>query len=610
MKLMRWRALIPLVVFLGLITFVWSLLVDRIVERGIESFGALVVGARVDLAGVDVRLIEGRVVLHGLEVTNPDAPMTNLFQADEIVADVALRPLLEKRIVVDTLAVRGLRFGMRRSESGALDGEATGNASRGIVSRWVEGLDIPPLSIEGLGSAIDVGRIDPDSLNTLRSARSTLAQVELLREEWSATLVALDPQPHIDAARALVERLRGANPLRLGVSGVANLVNTSRSTLDALGGLEGSLTALDSVTRGGVKDLRGKVSGLADARTRDYAYARGLLQLPSLEGPDLSTSIFGNAVVQWVRPLLYWVQVVDRYLPPGLDPRNRPGPKRARREGTTVEFPGAASYPRFLLTHGEIDMVIGGTGAAAGSYAASIRGLTSDPAVYGKPLELIASRAEGSEGPANVRVAGFLNHVSEPVHDSVAVALTGIGLPAMTLTPLGVRLTLEGGSTDVTFERRGDEIVAEWVWASDRVRWERLGGEAEASGDTAFGSSEWVESLLWRTVSGLTDVRIAVRLEGALTNPSLAVESNVGEAVSQALRRELGREIARAEQRIRAEVDRLVAGEAARVRSAVGGLEADMLGSVSAPLGQLREVEEELRRELRKLTRLPRIPTP
>jgi hypothetical protein len=52
----RWRAIVPLLLFLALVVGLWVLLLDRTVRRAIEDSGTEAIGARVELAEADLRL--------------------------------------------------------------------------------------------------------------------------------------------------------------------------------------------------------------------------------------------------------------------------------------------------------------------------------------------------------------------------------------------------------------------------------------------------------------------------------------------------------------------------------------------------------------------------
>src|SRR3989304_6345741 len=64
-------------------------------------------GAKVDLDGASLHTARGLLVLDHLQVTDPRSPMTNLVEVGEIVARLNVRALLEKKAVIETLAVRG-----------------------------------------------------------------------------------------------------------------------------------------------------------------------------------------------------------------------------------------------------------------------------------------------------------------------------------------------------------------------------------------------------------------------------------------------------------------------------------------------------------------------
>lgn len=595
---MRWKALAPLAVLLMLVAVASALLVDTVVRRTVEAVGAELVGAKVDVAEADVRLGDGFVTLRGLQVTNPDAPMTNLFQADEIVADVRVRALLEKKVYVDTIAVRGVRFGTPRETSGALD-RPGGRAGliRRQVDQWREQVRVPEFSLAGLGQVVDVEAIHPESLQTRTLAVALAAEADSSRRAWEERLRALDPTPAVDSGRALLARLSGASVRTLGVTGLAQAVRSARGTLDQVTSARDGVAQLEGAVVQGVRDLRAGVDGLAEASARDLAFARSLLRLPSLETPDLSPSLFGEFAADRIQSVLFWLQTVERYVPPGLNPRLRPGPARARRAGTSVQFPKAGEYPAFTVALAEVGLLIG-TGAAAGRYEAEVQNLTSAPAVLGAPLRLLARRTEGTTGPRDVEFGALIDHLTERVRDSVGVRVGGITLPSVTLPGLGTTMRLGQGETQFLLDRVGDSLNGRWTWRAADVQWERAADTAAAAAVPAR-LTDFVSGVL----AELRDVEVEIRVTGTVRSPRLAIRSTVGRAVARGLRSRLQAEIGAAEARIRAELDRLVAESVAEAEGRVREVEAGVVARVAGERAVLDQLEADIERRIAELAR-------
>jgi len=612
MRLFRWRAIIPFVLFLAAVVVLWILLLDRTVRRAIEEAGTEAVGAKVDLAQADVQLDQGALVLRGLQVTNPNSPMTNLFEAREIVANLNVRALLEKKVVVETLAVRDVRFGTPRATSGAL---AHRSPSTGAVFRqvdaFVQSIPIPELSLEGLaGQVVNLEAISVDSLRTPEQAGRIVTTGDSLRRGWQAEATALDPRPLVDSANALLQRVRTADPIRLGPTGVASLVGSSRTMLERLDHTKASLAALEQSVRSGADTLRARVLALDDARRADYAYARGLVRVPSLAEPELTPALFGAAALERLKPVLYWLGVAERYLPPGLDPRRRAGPPRPRLAGSTAEYPRRGGYPSFLLQYGEASLSIGGASAGTGAYMARVAGLTTEPSLYGRPFQFVAERTAAAVGPTQLRVAGALDHTTPAIRDSVSALAGGLPLPRITVGAVNAYVDLGKGTTQLAATRSGSAIAVRWAVRAPDVTWERA-DTARRTEPARVGSREWAEDFLWRSIAGVRDVRIEAWLSGTLENPSFGVQSNVGDVLAASLRRELGAEIARAEALVRAQVDRLVGDAITQARTRVGALETQVLGGIVTDREAVATVETALATELQKLTRgLPGIRIP
>lgn len=201
-----------------------------------------------------------------------------------------------------------------------------------------------------------------------------------------------------------------------------------------------------------------------------------------------------------------------------------------------------------------------------------------------------------------MRLAAVLQHAERPLRDSVTLHVSGVTLPSVDLAAIGGRLRLGQGTSDFSLGRLGDQIDARLKWVATGVSWERL-QETVTGGAPQIGSTAWARDLLWRTLSGLQRVEVEMRLRGSLDRPALSVSSNVGQAVVQSLRREVGREIERAEQLVRTEVDRLLQPRLAEARSRVDALEEQVQAVVGVRLEEVKEARALLESELQKLTK-------
>jgi uncharacterized protein (TIGR03545 family) len=590
-RFFRWKALVPLTLVLVLVAVGWYVFLDGAVRRSIEVIGTELVGAQVDLAFADVRLRDGSLTLRGLQVTNPDAPLTNLFQVDEIVADVRMGPLLEKKIFIDTVAVRGVRFGTDRQRSGALpDGDDQGGLVQRRVRAWADSVPIPGFSLEGLSGTVNVDAIRPEMLGTPQAAAALRRGADSARTAWTASLEALSPGPVIDSAAALADRLSGVSLLSLGVTGVARTVQSLRSTVDQVNTLGDGVTQLHQQVTGGIEGFQARVGRLEEARATDLANARNLLRIPSLDAPDISPALFTEVALDRVRPLLQWAQLAERYLPPGLDPRRRPGPSRARLAGASYEFPDRQGYAGLTVAFAEVSMELAGGGATAGDYRLQITDFSSAPSIHGRPIRLSAVRSAAATGPGTVTLSATLDHVTSDIRDSVSVRLTEVTLPSVTLPGIGASVDFGNGVNEINLTRSGDTIAGRVFIGSSSALWDR--------GTLGTGR---VDNIVWNTLSALQDVNVDIRLSGSLAGPHLEVRSNIAGAIAASLERELRGEVAAAERRVRDEVNRLVAQPIADATAGVAALETEVRDVVAGHQQRLDEVKAELEARLRAL---------
>ena len=601
-RLVRWQGLVPLAFLAILLGGGWLLLGDRVVRETAEEAVTKLLGTHVEAATLEIRETESAVRIGGLQVADPFDPMRNIVEAREILIELDPVPLLEKKLVVRRLRVGGLQLGTDRAiASPPADGDGFAATLVGEMRAWAARFRRPIASFTPVDT-IRALALDPEQLATVRAARALAGRADSVTDALDAALHALRIEEVVDSARALAQRIGATNPRALGIEGTRRALTDVRRTIVAIDSAKRGAESLTRDLRAGYAALRADALDLDAARREDHAFARSLLVLPTVEGPELSSALFGDVTIQRFQQAVYWAELARRHMPPGLRPRVEVGPRRLRMSGTTMRFPKARAYPSFLLQAGDVDVTVGGEGPAAGRYVASIANLTSEPAIVRQPVVVSARRVTEGAAAASVRVNAVLDHLGPRPRDSLGVLAAGLRLPSLDLPGLPLRAELGQGSSRLDFVRSGDRVAARWVLRANEVRW-----RADPVRATRLSP---VETLVFRVLSGIGELDLTADLTGELRSPKLSIRSNLDRALSDRLRAVLGEEIARAETRVRAEVDRVVAEHAGPVRARVAAVEAEGARRLGEARARLDEQRGRLEEQLKGLTGFPGIKPP
>jgi uncharacterized protein (TIGR03545 family) len=582
-KILRWRAIGPLLVLLIVVGVLWWLFADTIARRETQKVGTQLLGAKVEIQDLHLDLANGDVTIRGLTIASPHEAFKNLLQADELVADLDVIPLTEKKIIIDRIVANGLRFGTPRETDGrvaATSGEGEGIAGRVLAEtrEWASQFQVPVLQLAT--GKISVDSLDPRRLSTIPAAEALGARADSSRRSWQAAFDTLRLGPTLDSATATLEKLRRARATDLAT------LNEARQAIDRLKRARDRVTALERGVKTGVADLQAGLTGLDAARQRDYAFARGLLKLPTLDAPEVGAALFGPGAIRPFEQVLYWTQLARRYMPPGLLPRATTGPRRVRRAGEDVRFPKERSLPRFLLRSAELSFLLRPTSDQPQRYAGRLTGVASDPALYGRPMVASAT------GP-RLAAGAMLNHVRGVPVDTAGATVGGVRFPAFELPGLPLRLDPGAATTQLGFNLNGDTIRARFAIRSSNVRWARDSGLTNST----------IGDLVWSAVSGISNLDLEARISGALHRPQLAVRSNLDQAIASRLRAVLGEQVAAAERQMRARVDALVDDKVGPVRARVNEVQTQAQALVARQRARVDELQQQLEQQLRALTR-------
>jgi uncharacterized protein (TIGR03545 family) len=593
-KIFRWKAIGPLLLLLAIMALLVVVFAEPIAHDTTEEASTELLGTQVDVGKLDLFPRDASVDLKALQIADPFALTRNLIEADEIRLKLNPAALAEKKLVIERLSLNGMRFGTdRKTPARPVKGGGFAPKILQTVQQWSDQFDVPLLSLTPIDTIKQLA-LNPTQLTTIRQAQLLVGRTDSTRSALEQGFQQLDIRGTVDSAESLTQRLAATNPKTLGLDGTRQAVESVRQMLKDIDAAKKRLEQLERSTRQGVQLLGQGTQLLDQARQKDFAFAKSLLKLPTFNAPDIGNAFFGKVSIDRFKQALYWAELAQEYMPPGLLPRPTPGPQRLRAAGHTIEFPRAQDFPRFLLEQGSLDFTIGGTSPLRGAYAATVRGVTSTPSLYGRPTVVSLSRRAAGSALGSIDVGALINHVTSRTLDSASARLRGVKLPSFQIPGIPFSVDPGTGTSNLGFTMRGGaQLDGRWAIASQQVRW---------AADTAGRSLNEIERIVWRVVSGLSNLEVVAELSGTVAAPKLSVQSNLDQAIAQRLKAVIGEEVAKAERMVRAKVDSLVADKVEPVKRQIVSVQAEATKRVQAERQRLDAVEQKLEAELKRLT--------
>ena len=171
-KIFRWKAIGPLLLFLAIIGVLVWLFAEPVAEDTTEEVGTELLGTQVDIGKLYIQADEASVDLRLLEIADPFNLDKNLVQAEEIRLKLNPLALAEKKFVVENLKLSGVRFGTtRKTPAKPVEGDGFAPQALRSVRQWAEQFDVPLLKLTPIDTVKQLV-LNPAQLTTVKSPRS------------------------------------------------------------------------------------------------------------------------------------------------------------------------------------------------------------------------------------------------------------------------------------------------------------------------------------------------------------------------------------------------------------------------------------------------------
>jgi len=513
MKWIRWPGLIAFVVVVAIGLAVWWLVVDRLVEHGIETVGSKLVGAKVELGAADVSFFPLGIELKRLEVTNPDEPMRNAVEAARIAFGVEALQLLRRKMIIDEMTVDGVRFNTARKTSGAIVKQADQKKPEtGGPTFSLPALDLP--------SARDI--LAKEDLESLKAITAVRADIDTAREQWKQRVPELPDKAKMDEYKRRFETIKssrkgGVEGLLSGAGEAAELQNAVKQDLDRVKG------AREDLARD-VAALKHRVEEAAAAPEADVKRLKEKYALSPAGLGNVAGALFGGEIGRWTAMAATWYE----RLKPTLAGVSKTGDKPVevkplRGKGVDVRFPEHHPLPDFLIRTARVSVDI-----PAGIIAGQVHNITPDQDVLGLPL-VFEFTGDNLQQLRSVALHGEISRVNPTKpRDAITLNVDGYRIEHAVLSDRPEwPVILDGAQANVDLKAiiAGDALDAN---VNSHLSGVRLStGDQKTSGRLA--------SALASALADVKALNLEATIKGTTQNPDVRVTSDLDRVLKDAV---------------------------------------------------------------------------
>jgi len=514
-KIVRWQGLLIFAVLGALGAAFWVVFIDHFAKRGIESAGTAVVGAKVELDKADVSLSPLGLTLLGLKVTNPDAPMTNAFEAGRIAFRMDGPNALRRKVIIEEMSVEDVRLNTPRKTSGAV--AATG------PSPFEQLMELPSFVIPNVKEAFEKEKAD---LRSLRIITGAAADAGAARDRWTAKVKELQAAADVEKYRTRYQELKA----KKGKASVGSLIGGSKDLLALQKQVKADIQTITEARKLFTAELAGLQKIATDAPAAVREDARRIVDKYSLTPSGLanfSRLLFGPRIAASVRSALQWNERLSPFIDKVKEKvEGKDVVKPVRAKGRDVRFREDRPLPDFLARLTKVSITL-----PQGTFAGRIENMTSDPAILGQPLRFAFS-AENLKGLRAASLQGTFDRVDPAARkDALSLKLRGYEARGVKLAASkSLPIDLAEGLVDLDVSA-GLEKGALTARISAGVRSARL---HVGAGEPRPGLAGRVDSAIRSALEGVTSLNLTAEIAGPPEDPVLKVRSDLDEVLKAA----------------------------------------------------------------------------
>lgn len=446
--IIRWNAIIPLVIFLLLNYIYFHFFFDGHMKSLIEWGGYKALGAEVNVAEFKTSFTRGSVEINKIELTDKEKPQFNSIELSHVKFDVNVDALLRLKFVVDTMNAEGIQFASKRKTPGKvappepIDPNKPGFAAQ-LQKNALNKLENDNKS--NLLGDIAVFLKNGDINAQLKSFEGQMASKKMAedmnakwnkkRADWDQNIKALPNQNDVNAIKDRAGKIKfkdfkTADELNASLNEFNSLKKDVETKVQLVNDTKNKLTTDVTEIQTDYKTLEKQIKDDVDT-------IKSKFKIPKLDAGQFAKALFMNYLTPYAQKLDRFKEMAEKYLPPKyskmvnakidgvsdkltgkktkvaasteeeVDDTIQPHP---RADGTSYEFPVTWGYPLFWIKKISISSKSNAQ-TDFGDLAGTITDVTSNQRQINKQTELKVAGDFKSQNIQGVKVFAAFNNI-------------------------------------------------------------------------------------------------------------------------------------------------------------------------------------------------------
>lgn len=585
MKMINWKNIIPRAILLALIIALYVLFMSTLLKLAIVKGCEAGFGARTEIQWLHFSLRKTTLAWGGFTIANKQDPWKNLIDIKGIRTKLNGEQLLYKRFVMDDMTITGIRTGTARKTFGAIVKKKTMTEKKpGLdFKKMAESLQMDPAkvleqttAVGPLSSKAEYERVQKENTQKLAEAQKKVDTYDVNKELQAIDLSVLKDIDKVKDVTQLQQKLKAVDDLNKQIKSVEENYGLTKALVD-----------------GNLKTVQANLDQLKAVKDQDMAKLLAKLDVGNYDLMAIGRSLLGPKINGWIDMGLGWMNMAKKYMPP----KKAKVPKKERFKGMTIVFPNNKTMPRVLIRN----IAISGEQVSTAdvlSYSGTIKNITSEPALLGKPLSIDIRGAYKKSPASKLIITGVLDHTQDAVSDNINILISGYDLAgAKFWDEEAIPLAITGGLGVIkgSLKINGENIAGRLSFIGTKLQFKPTTQVDKGS----------LQGLVMQAISGAPQLTAEIGLSGTLDAPQIALATNLDQLIAERLNAAVGEKLNEVKKQLEEQYNKEVGALTAQVNQQASDVQkrvntqlAEQQKALDAKKQELEQKKKEIEQQL------------